>query len=260
MDLALWIIVAALVVVGFVSYFIFATFAVGAGFSPTPPEVADVMLQFARVRPEDRVVDLGAGTGSLVLRAAEVYGAQTLAVEIEPIRYLLLRFRCGRSAARDRLSAVRADLFQVDLHGASVVLAFLWPSTMRRLKEKLGKELPPGARVVSYYHPIPGWIPFAVHRGLRVYAYQQPFPEGKGDGTEPTGGSLLQRHGAGPDGIQPGRGPGREAGLPALDRDSLVPVRGDRDLNRSWGVRFPPREFPPPSGMEARARPWGPGS
>ena len=186
MDLALWILVAALVVVGFVSYFIFATFAVGAGFSPTPPEVADVMLRLARVGPEDRVVDLGAGTGSLVLRAAEVYGARTLAVEIEPIRYLFLRFRCGRSAARDRLRAVRADLFQVDLRDASVVLAFLWPSTMQRLKEKLGGERPPGARVVSYYHPIPGWIPFAVHRGLRAWRSW-----GTGDRARATSGSPI---------------------------------------------------------------------
>ena len=51
-------------------YFVFASFLYGAGYQPTPRRVVEKMLEVAAVGPGDRVVDLGAGTGAIVSRAA----------------------------------------------------------------------------------------------------------------------------------------------------------------------------------------------
>ena len=109
--------------------------------------------------------------------AAEDRGATVTGVELEPVRYLILRLRRFYSPARKRIYLKHSDLFKEDLGSATVILAFLWPSAMERLKPKLEKELRPGCRLVSYWHPVPGWVPARVDKGNRVYLYRW-FPPG----------------------------------------------------------------------------------
>jgi SAM-dependent methyltransferase len=159
------------------AYFTFGSFLSGAGYQPTPPGIAQKMLDLGEVGPDDLVVDLGAGTGALLFRAVHRRGARGIGVEIEPIRYLFLRLRRSLSPAKERLEIRRTNLFEMPLQEATVVLAFLWPPAMAKLKGKLARELRPGARVVSYYHPIPGWTPSAQDARRRVFLYRAPFAE-----------------------------------------------------------------------------------
>ncbi len=176
----LLLIIAILVAI----YFVFASFAWGAGYQPAPGLVVRRMLELGEVGPSDRVIDLGAGTGAIIFRAARERGATAIGVELEPIRIALLRLRrrFGRSA--DRITILWRDIFAVDLRSATVVTAFLWPDAMERLRPKFESELAAGARVVSHWHPIPGWKPNAEDPQLRVYLYRMP-PTRSDDG--PTG-------------------------------------------------------------------------
>ncbi len=156
------------------AYFIFATFAFGAGYQPTPKIVAEAMLRYAEVGPRDVVFDLGAGTGAIVFRAARVYRAKVVGAEVEPIRVLILRLRRRFGPAGDRITIRWGNLFDLDFREATVVTAFLWPGAMSRLREKFESELAPGVRIVSYYHPIPGWTPVRSDSDLLVYLYRWP--------------------------------------------------------------------------------------
>lgn len=51
---------------------------------------------------------------------------------------------------------------------------FLWPGAMERLRPRFEEQLAPGTRIVSHWHPIPGWSPAAVDRPLHVYLYEWP--------------------------------------------------------------------------------------
>ncbi len=170
MDLPLAFYVAGLIIVLLLLYFFFGSFLHGAGYQPTPPDVADRMLELGAVAPRERVYDLGAGTGALLFLSAEK-GASVVGYEIEPIRYLVLRLRRWRHPQGRSVTLRRGNFFDADLRPATVVLTFLWPGAMARLKEKFERELVPGTRVVSYWHPIPGWTPQEVDRRLRVYLY-----------------------------------------------------------------------------------------
>jgi SAM-dependent methyltransferase len=154
-------------------YFVFGSFLFGAGYQPTPRKVADRMLDLASVTPEDVVYDLGAGTGGLMFRAAREGGARAVGVEVEPLRILILRARRRLGPAGERIRLVWGDLFKLDYREATVVLLFLWPDAMGRLRPRFESELPKGARVVSHWHPVPGWTPTVEDPNLRVYLYRR---------------------------------------------------------------------------------------
>jgi SAM-dependent methyltransferase len=169
-ELYLVLVVAVLVAI----YFVFASFAYGAGYQPTPRRVVEKMLEVAAVGPNDRVVDLGAGTGAIVFRAARERGATVLGVEVEPVRVLILRARRAIGGPRDRVTIRWGNMFGTDLRGTSVVTCFLWPGAMEKLKPKFEAELPDGARVVSHWHLVPGWKLEWYDRKLQVYLYRLP--------------------------------------------------------------------------------------
>lgn len=155
-------------------YFIFASFAFGAGYQPTPRRSVEAMLRFAEVGPADVVFDLGAGTGAIVFRAARAYRARVVGVEVEPVRVAILRLRRRLGPFADRITIRWGNFFSLDFRGATVVTAFLWPAAMARLRSKFEQELPRGARVVSYVHAIPGWTPERYDRSTDVYLYRWP--------------------------------------------------------------------------------------
>jgi SAM-dependent methyltransferase len=171
-DLALWLLPLLVVVTGAVGYFVFASFSFGAGYQPAPRAVVTAMLDFAQVRPGDRLFDLGAGTGAIVFRAARERGAQVVAVEVEPVRIMILRVRRWWGARRELIDIRWGNLYRVDLSTATVVATFLWPEAMARLRPKLERELVPGTRIVSHWHPIPGWPVERSDPDLRVYFYR----------------------------------------------------------------------------------------
>jgi ribosomal protein L11 methylase PrmA len=157
-----------------VGYFVFASFVFGAGYQPTPRRAVETMLRLAELGPTDTLYDLGAGTGAIVFRAARVYRARVLAVEVEPIRVAILRARRRLGPFADRIAVRWGNLFGVDFGPATVVTAFLWPGAMERLRPKFERELQPGARIVSHCHPIPGWTPTTYDRTTDVYLYRWP--------------------------------------------------------------------------------------
>jgi len=167
---AIGLIVAAVIL----AYFVFASFVWGAGYQPTPQSAVVTMLRLAEVGPQDTVYDLGAGTGAIVFRAARIYRARVVGAEVEPIRVLILRLRRRLGAASERITIHWGNLFDLDFRNASVVTTFLWPGAMARLRPRFESELAPGSRVVSYYHPMPGWTPDVFDPETRVYLYRRP--------------------------------------------------------------------------------------
>ncbi len=164
--------VAVFAVLAGIAYFVFASFAFGAGYQPTPRRSVEAMLRLAEVGPRDTVFDLGAGTGAIVFRAARIYRARVVGVEVEPIRYLVLKLRRGAGAFGDRVTLRWGNFFDLDFREATVVTAFLWPGAMARLRTKFERELPAGARVVSHCHPIVGWTPEIFDPETEVYLYR----------------------------------------------------------------------------------------
>jgi SAM-dependent methyltransferase len=128
-------------------------------FVATPQPVADAMLKLARVTAGDVVYDLGSGDGRIVILAAQKYGARGVGVEIDPRLVEISRQVAREGEVDDRVTFIQGDLFAADLSKATVVTLWLSETVNARLEEKLKRELPPGARVVSRQFPIGKWMP-----------------------------------------------------------------------------------------------------
>jgi hypothetical protein len=190
MSLAATIYALSLVAVAVVAYFLYASFAFGAGYQPTPARVVRRMLELAEIRPGDTLYDLGAGTGAIVFAASREYGARVVGVEVEPLRVLILRLRLWWGGPRDRVTFYWGNLFEIDLRPAQIVAVFLWPGAMERLRPRLENQLPDGARVVSHWHKVPEWTPEVVDEQLRIYFYRWPAARGAASPTGESGTKI----------------------------------------------------------------------
>jgi hypothetical protein len=183
-----WIIsywpVVAQVVLGillFACAWIYLPLLWGALWLPTPLRVVKKMLCAADVQPGQRVVDLGAGDGRIVIAAALWFQAQAVGVEIDPIRCLIANALIRLLGLHGRAHVYYCDIYEYDVGDADVVTLYLWPSTNQRLRPRLLKQLRTGARVVSYQYPFYGWTPLPsdgrTRKSILVYEIGKSEPE-----------------------------------------------------------------------------------
>jgi SAM-dependent methyltransferase len=145
-----------------------------APFQATPMAMVARMLDLAEVGPGTRLIDLGSGDGRIVIAAAE-RGADALGVEIDPERVATSKAAARAAGVERRARFIAGDMFAADLSGADVVTLFLLPHVNAWLEGLLRRQLRPGARVVGYAFPMPGWSPAAQEAvaDLRLYLWRR---------------------------------------------------------------------------------------
>lgn len=145
-------------------------------FIATPEYMVPVILATARLSSNDVVYDLGCGDGRLVVEAAKQYGTRGIGVDIDPIRVADARANAERAGVSALTTFVEADLFEISVTPATVVMLYLIPSLNRRLRPKLLHELTPGARVVSHGFDMEDWVPDETvdFAGRLVYRWNIP--------------------------------------------------------------------------------------
>jgi len=145
-------------------------------YEPSPPEIVREMLRLAGVSKSDVVYDLGCGDGRIVIAAAREFGARAVGIDIDPQRIEESLDNARQAGVTRRVKFRNEDLFESDIHEATVVMLYLWPSVNLKLRPKLLKELRPGARVVSHSHDMGDWAPEREIEvdGHRIYLWTIP--------------------------------------------------------------------------------------
>ena len=128
-------------------------------YEPTPPDVVEVMLRLADVKPGDVIYDLGCGDGRIVIRAVREFGASGVCVDIDPQRIVESRENARAAGAADHIRFLNQDLLATDVSEATVIMLFLSPALNLKARPKLLRELKPGARIVSHWHDMGDWKP-----------------------------------------------------------------------------------------------------
>ena len=128
-------------------------------FVPTTQEAVQAMLKLADVKKSDIVYDLGCGDGRIVIAAAKAYGAHGVGIDIDPQRIKEAKESAKKAGVENLVRFEENDLFQADIHEATVVTLFLLSSVNLRLRPKLLHDLKPGARIVSNTFDMGDWKP-----------------------------------------------------------------------------------------------------
>lgn len=157
------------------------TLRTGISPMPTLPALRRTLLG-ALPAPEQvrgTVYELGAGWGTLALPLARRHPhTRVVAYELSPLPWAVCALR-ARLARQRNLSVRRRDFLRAALDDAALVVCYLDPGNMARLRPRLEAALRPGARLVACGFAMPGWRPATVQRAADlylspVYVYEWP--------------------------------------------------------------------------------------
>ena len=118
-------------------------------FVPTTDAAVQAMLKLADVKKTDVLYDLGCGDGRIVIAAAKSFGARAVGIDINPVRIQESKENARKAGVEDRVRFEENDLFEADIHEATVVTLFLLSELNVKLRPKLLRDLKPGTRIVS---------------------------------------------------------------------------------------------------------------
>jgi SAM-dependent methyltransferase len=145
-------------------------------YVPSPNAVVEGMLKLADVKSSDTLYDLGCGDGRIVIAAAKTYGAHAVGVDIDPERVAEARENARKAGVESLVRFEEKDLFDADIHDATVVTLYLLPNVNLKLRPKLMKDLKPGTRVVSHSFDMESWKPVKEElvEGRHLYLWTIP--------------------------------------------------------------------------------------
>jgi predicted RNA methylase len=151
-----------------------------APYVPSPLQVVDRMLELAKLKPGDKLYDLGSGDGRVVIAAAQKYDVKAVGIELSSRLVKSSQAEISKLGLSEKASVVHGDVFDADLKDADVVILYLMRDSNNTLKPKLEKMLKAGARVISHDYEIEGWKPVqvdkaeALRRNHTIYVYKMP--------------------------------------------------------------------------------------
>jgi len=128
-------------------------------YVPTTEPAVTAMLKLAGVTKADVVYDLGCGDGRIVIAAAKTFGARAVGIDINPVRIGEAKENAKKAGVEKLVRFEENDLFEADIHEATVVTLFLLPHINLKLRPKLLQDLKPGTRVVSNTFDMGDWKP-----------------------------------------------------------------------------------------------------
>ena len=142
---------------------------------PTPDEVVERMLNVAQVKPEDYVIDLGAGDGKIAIAAAKKFGARARGIEYNPDMVAHAQRNAQAAGVLGKAQIVQGDIFTTDFTQATVLTLYLLPSLNMKLRPQI-LAMRPGTRVVAHAFNMEDWEPDETSdvEGRRVYLWIVP--------------------------------------------------------------------------------------
>jgi SAM-dependent methyltransferase len=127
------------------------------GWVPTPTECVDGFFDLTPLSASDVVYDLGCGDGRLLFAALEKGAGRVVGIDLNAELVCQSREEAKNKGFEGRATFLEADVMEVDLSPATLVLCYLFPTASEALRPKFESELKPGTRVIMETFDVPGW-------------------------------------------------------------------------------------------------------
>lgn len=115
------------------------------------------------------VIDLGSGSGEILVDAAVRHGLHGTGYELNLWLVAASRVRAWRAGVNDRVSFKWKDMWTADVASADAVVVFGVPDIMARIKAKINSECREGCLVCCNTFPIPGVAQLSKSGGVWFY-------------------------------------------------------------------------------------------
>ena len=144
---------------------VWTTYRYGIGPTPTSNKVKKILMEHLPKLPSGPIYELGAGFGTLAFALADHYPDHTvIAIEVSPIPWAWMVAIQGLHP-RKNLKIIRGDFFKESLEDAKLIVCYLYPGAMQKLKEKIDRECQK-AKLISHTFAFPTKTPTQV-----IYAH-----------------------------------------------------------------------------------------
>lgn len=150
-DLVIFFTILLIVVIVLTTVYAFIG---GVPYVPTSRSIAQDMVDVARLKGNERVFDLGAGNGRILIEAKRKYpGLTATGIELAPTVWLLGLITIFLSRVKVRF--LRGNALTTDVRNADVIFLYLSGGLLGKLEEKFDRELRPGTVVISHAFRFP---------------------------------------------------------------------------------------------------------
>ncbi len=129
-----------------------------APYVPTKMDRIREILKLAGIKKGKKFYELGSGDGRVVFEAAKL-GAYSFGVEQSWIRVLYSRYKAWVKGSK-KAKFSHGNIFSKTYGDADVIYIYLLHKGVRKLEEKLRKELKKGSTVITQTYHFPNWKPF----------------------------------------------------------------------------------------------------
>lgn len=141
----------------------------GAPYLPTlSPQVA-IALDLAKLKPGERLLELGCGDGKILIAAAQ-RGFQVTGYELNPLLAAVCWLRTRRY--RRQVTVKCGDFWRMQWPPADAIFTFLLPRYMNKLDKKIIQYNHKPVKLVSFAFTIPEKAPVVSKSGVHVYQYR----------------------------------------------------------------------------------------
>jgi len=144
----------------------------GPVFVRSADDKLHTMLSLPNLSKQTKIIDLGSGDGKVLLALAKK-GIEGTGVEINPILAAQSRKNIAQAGFKG-ITILRQSFWKTNLSQYDVVFFYGTSYIMKKLEEKLKKELKPGAQFVSNYFKLPNLKPVKSKNGVYLYQFVLP--------------------------------------------------------------------------------------
>ena len=156
----------------FLSASIFLSQSWGAPWVTTPHRIVHRMLTLSESKAGDKLIDLGAGDGRILIAAAKDFKLDAIGIEIDPLRCFLAKIFIAARKLSPQPKIIWGNMLDLSLRDADIITIYLTRRSNDRLREHFEAQCSLGTKIASYSFPIKEWTPIIIDDSNLIFIYE----------------------------------------------------------------------------------------
>ncbi len=140
----------------------------GPPYVQTDDKTVAIFLEYIRKHKKKNIIDLGSGDGKLLIAIAHA-GFKVTGIEINPLLVFKSRQLIKKHKLNKKAKVIWGSFWNIDLSSYDCVVVYGIKHIMKRLGNKMTKELPSKALILTNYFIFPQWKEYERKGKVRIY-------------------------------------------------------------------------------------------